>query len=280
MDSVTMSGLLKADEEKVRGELRADALIDQNRRQSVDRLNEEFGRLLLRYNAAAGNEPLRQSLADGMVSVARDMLELLTACAAKKEITRRKLRMGAIIALLIAVICGLIAAMLIRDYYLPGCICMALAALSAYFSGRLWYGEREVRVHAELDPETVWRTLKRTVDTMDRKSEALLSQIPAGQASDSPSVQVSGLPLDTDSLTLYGDLLEADCAGNGEYALRQLRKLAPWLRRQGVEAKAYSADTAELFELLPTKNASATLRPALVSDGHLLLAGRAAEHVD
>jgi len=42
----------------------------------------------------------------------------------------------------------------------------------------------------------------------------------------------------------------------------------------------YSPETADLFELLPTKRSSATQRPALVSGETLLLAGRATEHVD
>ena len=41
MDSVNMSSLLLAEEDKIRTELKADSAIDQNRRQSVDRLNEE-----------------------------------------------------------------------------------------------------------------------------------------------------------------------------------------------------------------------------------------------
>ena len=44
--------------------------------------------------------------------------------------------------------------------------------------------------------------------------------------------------------------------------------------------KDYSAETAEHFELLPTKKAPSTQRPALVSGDKLLLVGRATEHID
>ena len=52
MDPVTMSGLLKADEEKIRNELKADAAFDKNRKQSAVRLDDAFSKMLLRYNAA------------------------------------------------------------------------------------------------------------------------------------------------------------------------------------------------------------------------------------
>ena len=52
MDSVNMSSLLLAEEDKIRTELKADSAIDQNRRQSVDRLNEVLDMLGLPYNPA------------------------------------------------------------------------------------------------------------------------------------------------------------------------------------------------------------------------------------
>ena len=38
MDTVSMNSLLQAEEDKLRTELQADSVIDQNRKQSVDRL--------------------------------------------------------------------------------------------------------------------------------------------------------------------------------------------------------------------------------------------------
>ena len=51
MDTVGMESLLRAREEKLRGELRADDLIEKNRSRSVERLREAYGDMLLRYNA-------------------------------------------------------------------------------------------------------------------------------------------------------------------------------------------------------------------------------------
>ena len=280
MEAVTMSGLLKADEEKLRSELKADALYDKDRKQSAVRLDEAFSKILLRYNAACTDDPMRQALADCQTAAVRDMLALLTAGTAQKEISKRRFRTGALITLLLAVIFGLVAALLIKEYYLVGCALVAAAALSAFLAGRLWYGEREVRVRAGLDPDVVWRTLKKTAETVDRKTAEFLDLSKGWQQEAAEAVSADGPALDGESLKLVGDLLEALYAENGDYALRQLRQLLPWLRRQGIEVVNYSADSAELFELLPTKKAAATQRPALVSDGKLLLVGRATEHID
>lgn len=276
-----MSGLLKADEEKIRNELKADAAFDKNRKQSAVRLDEAFSKILLRYNAACTDDPMRQAVADCQTAAVRDMLGLLTAGTAQKEISKRRFRTGGVIALLTAIIFGLIAALLVKEYYLVGCILIGAAALSAFLAGRLWYGEREVRIRAGLDPETVWRTLKKTTETVDRKTEEFLDQAKGWQkdATAAAPAQQASSP-DDESLKLIGDLLEALYAENGDYALRQLKQLLPWLRRQGIEVKNYSADTAEYFELLPTKKASSTQRPALVSGDKLLLVGRATEHID
>ena len=280
MDSVNMSSLLLAEEDKIRTELKADSAIDQNRRQSVDRLNEVLDSVLLRYSAANANDPKRQAVADCQAAAVRDMLGLLLAGTARKEIEKRRFRVGGVICLLLAVICGLISALLIRDYYLPGCILMGAAVLFGFLAGRLWYGEREVRVHAELDADVVWKTLKKTMETMDRKSEEYLAQEETWLRERTDTASPASASRDPETLRLLGDLLEALYAGNGDYALRQLKKLLPWLRQQGIEAVDYSPETADLFELLPTKRSSATQRPALVSGETLLLAGRATEHVD
>ena len=280
MDSVNMSSLLLAEEDKIRTELKADSAIDQNRRQSVDRLNEVLDAVLLRYSAANAGAPKRQALADCQAAAVRDMLGLLLAGTARKEIEKRRFRVGGVICLLLAVIFGLISALLIRDYYLPGCILMAAAVLFGFLAGRLWYGEREVRVHAELDADVVWKTLKKAMETMDRKSEEYLAQEETWLREQKDTSSPASASRDSETLRLLGDLLEALYADNGDYALRQLKKLLPWLRQQGIEAVDYSPETADLFELLPTKRASATQRPALVSGETLLLAGRATEHVD
>lgn len=279
MDPVSMSSLLMMEEDKIRTELQADSSVDQNRRQSVDRLSAAFDHMLLQYNAAYADDRNRQAVADCQAAAVRDMLGLLLAGTAKKEITKRRFRVGGVICLLLAVICGLIAALLIRQYYLVGCVLMASSVLFGFISGRLWYGEREVRVHAELDPDIVWKTIKKSVETMDRKTEELLSQEESWLREISSGNSSSSAAMDAETVRLVGDLLEALYAENGEYAVRQLKKLLPWLHQQGIETVDFSPETREWFELMPTKRASATQRPALVSGDTLLLVGRATEHV-
>ena len=76
------------------------------------------------------------------------------------------------------------------------------------------------------------------------------------------------------------DLLEGLYSENGDYSLRQLKKLLPYLRRRGIETQDYDGANAAAFELLPTRRESRTMRPAIYAGDKLLLPGRAAEHVD
>ncbi len=280
MSTVTISSLLKADEERIRTELKADATVDKNRRQSVVRLDEVLSHILLRYNAAHTDDGKRQAIADCVTASVREMLDLLMAANARKEIEKRRIRTGAVFFLLFTVICSLTAVLLFERVFAAGCALMGAAALSAYVAGRLWYGEREVRVHTELDPELIWKTLKKTADTMDRKTEEFLIQENArekellAEAGES-SCQVP----DPDELKLYGDLLEALYSSNGDYALRQLKKVPAYLNRCGIDVREYTPDTSEMFDLLPTKKDPSTLRPALCSGDRLLAPGKATERI-
>ena len=276
MERPTMTALLKAEEETTRNQLRADDAVDRSRKQSADRLNEQLGQMLLRYNAAWSGDGRRQALADSMTAVVQDMLPLLTAGTAVKEIPKRKVRTGGVVLLLFAVIFALLCVILVRQYYPVGCAFLALAAVCGFLAGLLWHGEREVLVHAGLDPEIVWKTLLKTVETMDRKTESFLHDEAAAAAADIVSPAGAGIT-DPEALQLFGDLLEGLYSGNGDFALRQLRKLQPWLASKGIETRDYAPDTAEMFDLLPTRSTPATLRPALLTEGKLLTTGKATE---
>ena len=107
METVTMEQLLKAEEEKIRGEIRADITVDQDRGQSVLSLKETLAQVLLRYNAANSGNQTRQAIADSMTAALQDSCNFLLAGTAKKEISSRPLRAAAIISLLCSIICCL-----------------------------------------------------------------------------------------------------------------------------------------------------------------------------
>ena len=279
METVTMEQLLKAEEEKIRGEIRADTTIDQDRTQSVSRLKETLAQVLLRYNAANSGNQTRQAIADSMTAAIQDACGFLLAGTAEKEISKRPLRAGAIISLLCSIICCLSSLLLFGQKlsFLIGCILMVLAIFLAFLSGRLWYGEREVKVRTGLDDDTVWKTLRKTSATMDRKIDRLCELEDARIQEARNSAGETRQKISAEELNLLGDLLEGLYSENGEFSLRQLRKIKPYLQRQGIELEDYAANNAEFFEILPSKKGAATLRPALLEGETLLLAGKATE---
>ena len=279
METVTMEQLLKAEEEKIRGEIRADITIDQDRTQSVSRLKETLAQVLLRYNAANSGNQTRQAIADSMTAAIQDACGFLLASTAEKEISKRPLRAGAIISLLCSIICCLSSLLLFGQKlsFLFGCILMVLAIFLAFLSGRLWYGEREVQVRTGLDDNTVWKTLRKTSATMDRKIDRLCELEDARIQEARNSAGETRQKISVEELNLLGDLLEGLYSENGEFSLRQLRKIKPYLQRQGIELEDYAANNAEFFEILPSKKGAATLRPALLEGETLLLAGKATE---
>ena len=279
METVTMEQLLKAEEEKIRGEIRADITVDQDRGQSVLRLKETLAHVLLRYNAANSGNQTRQAIADSMTAAIQDACGFLLASTAEKEISKRPLRAGAIISLLCSIICCLSSLLLFgqKMSFLIGCILMVLAIFLAFLSGRLWYGEREVKVRTGLDDDTVWKTLRKTSATMDRKIDRLCELEDARIQEVRNSAGETRQKISAEELNLLGDLLEGLYSENGEFSLRQLRKIKPYLQRQGIELEDYAANNAEFFEILPSKKGAATLRPALLEGETLLLAGKATE---
>ena len=279
METVTMEQLLKAEEEKIRGEIRADITVDQDRGQSVLRLKETLAQVLLRYNAANSGNQTRQAIADSMTAALQDSCSFLLAGTAEKEISSRPLRAAAIISLLCSIICCLSSLLLFgqKMSFLIGCILMVLAIFLAFLSGRLWYGEREVQVRTGLDDNTVWKTLRKTSATMDRKIDRLCELEDARIQEARNSAGETRQKISVEELNLLGDLLEGLYSENGEFSLRQLRKIKPYLQRQGIELEDYAVNNAEFFEILPSKKGAATLRPALLEGGTLLLAGKATE---
>lgn len=275
MEKTSMQALLTADEERVRNTLRAGQSVDQSRESGIRALSDELGALLLRYNAAYVDEPERQAVADAMTAAALDGLALLRAGRTELKRSGKQTRLGAPWLLLLALALAAAAVWLLPDRAPFGWGSLALAVLLAFLSGRVWTKEGEAKALSTLDPELLWDTLQNTAGTMDRKLEDFAGLLQARREQEQ-AASGDAPPLEQAELELLSELLEALYTANGDYALRQLRRLRPFLRDKGLETVDYSADTAELFELMPTKKEAATLRPAILHKGRLLLTGRAA----
>ena len=279
MDTVTVESLLLADEEKLRSELAADTVIDNDRTLSAERLRGTFGDVLLRYNAAASADRPRQALADCLTAVVSDMLGLLQAGTVRRDGKKPAVRMSAVVLLMLGVILALSAALLYARFFVPSIILAALCPVCVFISGRIWHTKAEEQVSAGLDAELVWRTVRRTGETMDRKIDGFCQQL-KGWEEECAANTTSDLPLSEEELSLFADLLEGLYSENGDYALRQLVKLRPYLRRRGVEIRDYDETDPAAFELLPTRKDTRTVRPAIYAGDKLLLPGRAVEHTD
>lgn len=279
MESTTMQGLLAADEEKVTNTLRANITVDKSRERCVETLRGELGDMILRYNADCSDDVLRQAVADSMASAVRDSMEFLLAGAMETKKGEKKARAGAPLLLILAIaVCAagifLLREQMVTEYAVYGCL--AAAVLLAFIAGRIWFKDRDVSARLSLDPDAVWYTMKRTAETMDRKLREFSER---AKALEEKNAETEGEtpPLTQEELALFGDMLESLYADSGEYALRQVRKVVPYLKERGIELVDYDRNCRELFELFPTKNAAATLRPAILWNNKLLLIGRATE---
>ena len=278
MEQTSMLDLLQADEEALRKTLRANRSVDKSREACAETLREELGTLLLRYNAACAEERTRQAVADGLTATARDALDLLLAGEVERETPRRRVNAWAVVLLLGALLCGAGALLLIARLPAAGYACLAGTLLCGFLAGRFWFTAREDTVRAVVDPEAVWFALKKTAETMDRKLDEIAAV--EREQTEKGAAGASTGPMSREELSLFSDLLEALYAANGPFALRQLGKIPAFLEKQGVALADYGDDTAELFELLPSRNPAMTQRPALLAGDKLLVSGRATEQVN
>ena len=276
MEQTRILELLQADEDALRSTLRANRSVDKSREACAETLREELGTLLLRYNAACANDRTRQAVADGLTATARDALDLLLAGEVEQETPRRRVNAWAVVLLLAALLCGAGALLPVARQVVLACFVGTL--LFGFLAGRFWFTAQKPGVRAVVDPEAAWFALKKTAETMDRKLDeiAAVEREQEGKSAAGASAD----PLSREELALFSDLLEALYAGSGPFALRQLAKIPAFLEKQGVELADYGDDTAEMFELLPSRNPAMTQRPALLAGDRLLVSGKATEQVN
>lgn len=79
-------------------------------------------------------------------------------------------------------------------------------------------------------------------------------------------------PFEAAELDLFAALLEAQAAGDGEYALEKAEDLKYLLHTKDVETVDFSAEHSDWFEKMPG-DLPGTIRPAFVWRGKLLRKG-------
>lgn len=131
-------------------------------------------------------------------------------------------------------------------------------------------GQMQARGVAAADAKAMVRALMQLCQAADIcVSDLMLLERDAG------TVRLSGTADDA-MLDLLTALMEAKASGRDDLAMRSLSQAEQYLRMLGVEMIFYSADSAALFDTLPTMGEARTIRPALVREGVVLRRGVAA----
>jgi hypothetical protein len=276
MENDTMLELLLAREEDIRNTLRANDSLDKSSEACAETLDKALTETLLRYNASRADRRTQQALADGLTATARSAADLVKAGRAEKKAAARQIETWAILLLLVSVILCTAAIMLAQKLPLGSYVCMAVSVLLAYIGGRAWFKKGEVTVRPTVDADSVWQTLRQTVETMDRK----LDELSACVESEAEKPAADGGTPNAEEIKLLAGLLEALYAQNGEYALRQLARVPDYMEDQGISLVEYSPETEHYFECFPSRRETATQRPAILLGDKLLLMGKAIKQTE
>ena len=132
--------------------------------------------------------------------------------------------------------------------------------------------ETEKKVLLHTDPDKLYRSLQAIVITMDRQLEI------AGEEERADLRRLTAKeedPLPREELELFAGLMEAAASRDEEYALEKIEDVKYYLHKNHVDTVDYTREHEDWFELLPSEEAG-TIRPALVSEGRLLVKGLAA----
>ena len=276
MENDTMLELLLAREEDIRNTLRANDSLDKSSEACAETLDKALTETLLRYNASRADRRTQQALADGLTATARSAAALVKAGRAEMKAAARQIETWAILLLLVSVILCTTAIMLAQKLPLASYVCMAVSVLLAYIGGRSWFKKGEVTVRPTVDADSVWQTLRQTVETMDRK----LDELSACVESEAEKPAADGGTPNAEEIKLLAGLLEALYAQNGEYALRQLARVPDYMEDQGISLVEYSPETEHYFECFPSRRETATQRPAIMLGDKLLLMGKAIKQTE
>ena len=256
-------------------------------------IESEFDRLLYQYNEECSSDYERRCAAQ-MLQTARMAVPLLD-CIGETKIweqggklltgEKSKVRLPAILLLLAGIALPVAAVIVmvgtdealrqvmtlpaIGACFAGGLLCLFLAGLFFKKKNNAVYSEKQLKAENKVDANKIYQALHSILLIVDRNlGEALSAQ----RLEERQRAEANEQPQDNTALTLYGDLLEAARAGDGEYALDQLGKVTFYLHQQGIETLEYSTENRTWFDVIPGERKE-TIRPALDKDGKLLKKG-------
>ena len=127
---------------------------------------------------------------------------------------------------------------------------------------------KERKASFRTDPEKCMRALTAVVLTIDGQ----LKEAEAEEKARLRRAEMEQPPFEEAELDLFAALLEAQAAGDGEYALEKAEDLKYLLHTKDVETVDFSAEHSDWFEKMPG-DLPGTIRPAFVRRGKLLRKG-------
>ena len=289
---VTLQEFLERD----RGRFIAELEKGMTPEKAVAVLESESDRLLLQYNEQAIGDRARDA-ASHMMHAVRAVLPIAdcvgdtkiweTAADSAQDLPASHKKKVSPLVLLAAGIALLLAACLLcikTDPVLPesirpfaGFILTACGGALLFFGGRRLsappLSEKKMlrRTENRVDAGKIYRAFRAAVSVADRNIEAVRAE----ERYEKYSAPEAGSVLSPAEAELYSGLLEAAYSGDGDFALGRIESLKYYLHTREVEIVDYTDETAELFDVMPSK-LSGTLRPALVQGGKVLRRGMAA----
>ena len=267
-------------------------------------VEDELDRLLVRYNEQCDSERGRESSAF-MLQTARAAVPMIGTAGEPKvweytegsgsaaAVTKPPVPLKSRIFLITGIVCAVISVVLpmgvsalIHIAAMPAsiaflaCSLLAMYAAGAFRHAPVKIAEEKKRqmVEVPVDAGKIYRCLRAIVLSVDQTlNDIRLSE--DWDKTHGTAGTLSGQPGEPDpvEMAFLSDLLEAAYSGDGEFALEKLSGIRYYLHKKQIELVDYSADTAGMFDVMPAKGSSSTIRPALVYQGRLLRKGIATE---
>ncbi len=289
----SLAYLLEQDREQVFSSLQAERASDRARQV----LEKETDRLMYRA-AQMTQDGSRSQAVQGMLQVVRNTLPFLESVteteiweknASLEDTKKVHITIPGIISLIAGVVCvaaGLLGQSAAGKILRPGALLWsaagcALLVLGGYLAG---HGKRSggrkqapVKQTFLIDPAQVWHVLQGIALTADHSLDEAEEYAKLEMASGNKDARSV---LNKEEMTFFAELLENAYARRRsdpeDEALReQVESIRYYLHTRGVETADYTQQDAEWFELLPSGGKSATIRPAMLSDGVLIRKGLA-----